>query len=320
MKVSLMLRGRNGGDLDVTALTEEIVWEGRMTGQPGKLSFALLAAEGVAFEEGAPVELTVDGKDRFSGYVFARSRRDARRMTVTAYDQLRYFKNRDTYVLADMSCSEIFAKVCGDFGLKHSVVHASAHVLPPKVYDDRTIGDIVQDAIDLTLAETGRRFFVRDDFGTLEHLDVAELATDLVIGDGSLMTGSLYETAIDKDSFSVVKLSRESRREEKRGMALARDEANTERWGVLQYYEKVKEGINDAQMRARAEALLAQKSRVTKTLVLDALGDWRALPGCGVWVESQQMDERLSREMRVLAATHTLKNELHTMRLTMEAV
>lgn len=52
----------------------------------------------INFQEGAAVRLKVDGKPVFFGFVFSKKRDKDQIIEVTAYDQLRYLNNKDTYV------------------------------------------------------------------------------------------------------------------------------------------------------------------------------------------------------------------------------
>jgi len=73
-------------------------WETTRAGQPGKLTFNVVKDNMIDFQEGNPVIFRVDGQDVFFGFVFTKGRDKDQIIKVTAYDQLRYLKNKDTYV------------------------------------------------------------------------------------------------------------------------------------------------------------------------------------------------------------------------------
>lgn len=244
----------------------------------------------------------MNGTKLFFGWVFAKGRTKREQTSVTAYDQLRYLKNADTYVfpmkgVQPDTASQRFVKLCTDFQLQHRVVTASSYVLPTKVYDSKTLADIIQDGIDHALIGTGKWFLVRDNFGTLEFLDAAELRTNLILGDASLMTGYDYKTSIDDDTYNQVKLVRENKETAKRELYIVKDSSTIARWGMLQHYEKVDESMNAKQIEARADQLLKLKNRVTRKLQLDCIGDFRVMPGNSVWVETEMDDMKISRYM-----------------------
>ena len=310
---------------DASELLIGATWSGQISGQPGKLAADIVRDGALKFYEGSRISLTVDGFKLFFGWVFAKGRKTKDTTSVTAYDQLRYMKNTDTYVfpiknIPTGTASERFTKLCADFGLQCKIVHPSSHQLPKKLYDSKTLADIAQDGIDLTLIDTGQWFLIRDNFGTLEFLDIAKLKTKLILGDASLMTGYNYQTSINDDTYNQIKLVQENKEAAKREVYIVKDSSTIDRWGLLQYYEKVDENANAAQIKARADQLMKLKNRVTRKLQLDCIGDFRVMPGNGIWVETQMDDMMISRYMMVHSCSHTIKNWLHTMKLNLEVV
>lgn len=310
---------------DASQLLISATWSGQISDQPGKLAFDIVRDGTLKFYEGSRISLTVDGYKLFFGWVFSKSRKTKDTTSATAYDQLRYLKNTDTYLfpmknIPSGTASERFSKLCTDFGLQHKVVHPSSYQLPKKLYDSKTLADMTKDGIDLTLINTGQWFLVRDHFGTLEFLDMAQLKTKLIVGDASLMTGYDYQTSIDDDTYNQIKLVQENKEAAKREIYIVKDSATIDRWGLLQHYEKVDENANLAQIKARADQLMKLKNRVTRKLQLDCIGDFRVMPGNGIWVETQMDDMMISRYMMVHTCSHTIKNRLHTMKLNLEVV
>jgi hypothetical protein len=249
-----------------------------------------------------------------------KDRKDNITTTATAFDQKRYLKNSDTRNFPEGTGSNRFSKLCGDFQLKHRIMHPSGVVLSAKIYDSKSIGDMIDDSIDLTLINSGKWYAVRDNFGTLEWLDISALKTDLILGEFSLMTGYSYKTSIDEDTYNQIKLVQENKQTQKRDVYIVRDSGTIARWGLLQHYEKVAEDATETQIRQRADQLMKLKNRVTRSLSIDALGDFRVMPGNSVWVETKMDDMAISRYMLVHAVSHTIKNRMHTMKVTLEVV
>lgn len=321
MEIELLIQDNQIGTIyDASTLAKTITWTGQVAGQAGKLQFDIVRDGTLQFYEGSPVRLKVDGRGFFFGWVVSKTRRDSEITTVTALDQLWYMKNADTYVFEDMTASDIFQNVCADFRLTAKVVHPSGFILPAKVYDGKSIADIVQDAIDLTLVNTREWYMIRDNYGTLEFLDMAKLKTNLILGDASLMTHYNYQTSIEQDTYNQIKLVKDNNDGEKRDVYIAMDSSTIDRWGLLQYYETVDEQANEKQIEERADQLLLLKNRVERKLSLDALGDWRVMPGNGIWVETALDDVVLSRYMIVHKCSHKLENQKHTMSVTLEVI
>jgi hypothetical protein len=305
---------------DASGLLIGATWSGQLAGQPGKLAFDVVRDGTLKFYEGSPCSLIVDGHKLFFGWVFSKERKDDKTTSAVAYDQKRYLKNSDTRNFPEGTGSDRFARLCGDFDLKHKVVHPSGVMLPAKIYDNKTLADMIEDSIGLTLINAGKWYAVRDNFGTLEWLDLSALKTSLILGEYSLMTGYSYKTSIAEDTYNQIKLVRENKETQKRDVYIVKDSGTIARWGLLQHYEQVDENANEAQIKQRADQLMKLKNRVTRSLSIDAIGDFRVMPGNSVWVETKMDDMAISRYMLVHAVSHTIKNKLHTMKVTLEVV
>ena len=83
---------------DITTLVKSARWKTRRVGSPAQLSLTLIADPAIEITEGGIVTLTENGTGLFYGYVFKYSRNESEEISVTAYDQMRYLKNKDTYV------------------------------------------------------------------------------------------------------------------------------------------------------------------------------------------------------------------------------
>ena len=109
---------QNGSNVFFPIVTDDIQLELERKGSPGKLTFSVLKDSTINFQEGNPVRLTVDGKKMFYGFVFAKSRSKDDIIKVTAYDQLRYLKNKETYVYSNKTASEVLKMIAADFRLQ----------------------------------------------------------------------------------------------------------------------------------------------------------------------------------------------------------
>ena len=320
MEIEFIAQDRNGGTMyDISEVTSDITWDTQMSGQPGKLSFSYLQDEKVTLEEGSIVRLKVAGKGVFFGYIFSRKSQNDGKINVVAYDQLRYMKNKNFYKVVGMTASQVFEKLCKDTELKYKTVNASSFVLPDRVYDDRTIFDIIQQGIDETLAYSREWYMVRDNFGIVEFVDLKSLKTDLVIGDESLLSDYDYSSSIDSDTYNQIKLSKENKATNKRDVYIVKDSSTIGKWGLLQYYEKMDENANTAQIADKADKLLKLKNRPSKSLSLSCLGDLRVFSGCQVILDiSSLRKEGLERKYFIVnKCQHKFSNNLHTMELEM---
>ena len=101
---------------DITpAVLEGISWVTERRGTSGKLTFKCLFDENNIFEEGDLVTVKYKGQKVFYGFIFTISRDRDKILSVTAYDQLRYLKNRDVYEYRNKKASEVITMLANDF-------------------------------------------------------------------------------------------------------------------------------------------------------------------------------------------------------------
>ena len=323
MNIEIIVQDSKSGIVyDISELVTLIKWETSLINQPGKLTFSYLEDEKISINEGSSLSFKVDGKGVFFGYIFKRGKKKDEKIPVTAYDQMRYLKNKDTYVLSNLTASQIFTTLCNDFKLSAKVKDASSYIVSPRVYDNKTLFEIIQHAIDETLINTGNWYMIRDNFGKLEFVSINSLKTDVFIGDESLLIDFDYESSIDDDTYNQIKLIKENKETKKREIYIVKDSNTIKQWGLLQYFEKMDENANAAQIQARAEMILKLKNRATKKLKLECLGDLKVFVGSGIVLGISDLEKEgmaASQYFMVTTCSHTFQNDLHTMKLELQA-
>ena len=270
---------------DITSLVTDASWKTVRTGSPAQLDFTILADDAVKIEHGGVVAFRDDNKGHFYGYVFKYSHSDDGKISVTAYDQLRYLKNKDTYVITGKRADQILQMIAADFKLKTGTLANTGYVIPSMIEDSQTLFDIILKALDLTLINSKQMYYLWDDFGALRISNVREHHINLIVGDGSLANGYSYESSIDSDTANRIKLIRDNKDSGKRDVYIVQDSNSMARWGILQHYEKVAEGLNKAQIEAQASNMLALKNRPTVKLNIDALADLTVRAGRSLFIK-----------------------------------
>ena len=256
---------------------------------PGKCTFTIY--DNFMIPNGSTVYLKVDGEGFFKGYVFKSSVNQNDETEITAYDQMRYLKNEDTIYYSDKSASEIFADICKRNGLKYDVVWNATYKNLPYLYDKKSMFDILKTAIEENLRNTGNRYFVRDEYGTLKFINIEKRKTDLIVGTGSICTGFDYEQSIDDETYNVIKLYRDNNDTGQRDVWQAQDSDNIKKWGRLQYVDTVDENASAAQIKALAKNMLSVMNREHRTLSLSVIGFYGLRAGDGIKVELPMVDE-----------------------------
>lgn len=317
---------RNGITFDVSDVVSDMTITTYLEDNPGKLEFTVLANSPLEFWEGATVSVVLDGYNMFKGFVFKKSRdQDVRKIKVTCYDQLRYLKNKDSRLFENVTSNQIFEQLCKDFVLKYKTVDASSHKCAPRSEDATSLYDMIKNALDDTLANTGQWYFIRDNFGTLEHLNITSCVRPEVLGDKSFVTGFSYESSIESDVYNQIKLYRDNETTKKRDVFIVNDTKNggqkLKEWGILQLYEKIDESYNVAQIESRALEMLKHYCDTRRSLTLHCLGIKEFFAGCIFKCKIADLgDISLNSYMLVTECTHKLSNEEHTMDLKTEVV
>lgn len=312
MKVDLIIQ--NGSTIYYPIVAEGISLSWDRKGSPGKLKFSVVKDSVLSFQEGNAVKLTVDGTDMFYGFVFTKSRSGSSPnvIEVTAYDQLRYFKNKGTYVYSNKKASEVIKMIAEDFGLSVGELEDTKHVIGSRTEDNATLFDIAQNALDETLQAKTQLYVLYDKVGKLTLQNIENMKLNLLI-DADTIGGYSYSSTIDKQSFNQIKITFENKDSGKREIFIAKDSANINKWGLLQYTDTVELSSSGA---AKAEALLKLYNTKTRTLsISDALGDVRVRAGSSVIVKLGLGDINVQSYLLVESVTHKFKQEQHLMDL-----
>ncbi len=305
---------QNGEVVYQPVIEGEITWETERKGTPGKLSFNILKDEIINFQEGNRVTFTYNGEKIFYGFVFNKSRDKSPIIKVVAYDQLRYFKNKETFVYTNKTAGALLKKICSEFRLKWGNVEDTEYVIASRVEDNTTLFDIMQNALDLTLQNKGKMYILYDDFGNLALRNVESLKLDLIINEETAQDFD-YKSSIDGETYNKIKLSYENKETGKREIYIAKDGTNINKWGVLQYFDTIDEKTNG---KAKADALLKLYNDKTRNLTIkDAFGDARVRGGSSVVVILNLGDVNVRNYMLVEKVKHTFSINLHTMDLTL---
>lgn len=303
---------QNGTKLFIPAVEEGIEWSTERTGTPGKLTFKVLIDDVLDIQEGNAVRFKWNDQNVFYGFIFSKKRDKEKIYTITAYDQLRYLKNKETYVYENMTAGEVIQMICADFGMQAGDMDDTGYVIPSRVEDNQTLFDIIGNALDQTLTNTGFMYVMYDDFGkvTLKGLD--NMAVPLLI-DEETGENFDYESSIDGETYNKIKLIYDNEETGQRDVYVAQDSNNMNNWGVLQHYDTLSEGENG---QAKADALLSLYNQKTRRLTIQgAFGDCRVRAGSLVGVIMDLGDVKLQNFMLVENCRHVFKLDEHTMEL-----
>ncbi|SFR78611.1 XkdQ/YqbQ family protein [Anaeromicropila populeti] len=291
---------------EISQLVNKVSYTDKLNDGCSKLEFSYIN-NNLEIKNGSIVRFQYNNAKIFYGVVFRHERSDKNEVSVTAYDLLRYCKATDTIIIKEDTISTLTKKMCTYFGLPTGTITDTKYKLSTSVVDNKTWLDIIYSAISDTLLNKGKKYLLRDEYGTIAIRDVDELKLNLVLGDRSLVYGYEYEKSIDEDYYNYIKLIANN----KPYVTRADLEAITE-FGLLQYSETLDDKINIAQANAKADALLKLYNREAESLSIKCLGDTRIRAGSGFFAKIE--DIGLEKYLFVKEVKHDFV-PVHTMNL-----
>ena len=304
----------HNGKLYSPLVEEGITWSTERKGCPGELKFKVLKDETLDFAEGDAVRLKVNDNEIFYGFVFKKQRDKEHLISVTAYDQLRYLKNKDTYKFENTKASGIVKTIADDFNLQTGEIEDTGFVIKSRVEKNTALIDMIQTALDLTLENTKQMYVMYDDFGKIALKSLESMKVDVMVDEESGQNFD-YTSTIDSNTYNKVKLLEETEKNDIGKPYYAYDLSNMNQWGILQYFDTLKEGENG---QAKAEALLDLYNKKTRNLsIKKVIGDVRVRAGSLIPVFLNLGDMEVGHYFLVEKCKHEFKENEHFMDLTL---
>ena len=240
----------------------DITWKTERKSYPGELKFDIIMDDTIKnITEGNAVRLRKDNNNIFFGFIFSKSREKEKVISITAYDQLRYFKNKDTYVYENKTAGELVKMLANDFNMQTGTIENTGFKIASRVEDNTTLFDMIQNAIDLTVQNKKELYVLYDDFGKIALKNIASMVLDCLV-DEETAENYTYKSTIDEETYNQIKLTRENDKTGKRDVYMAKDSSKINEWGVLQYYDTLQDGENG---QAKADALLELYNKKQKS-------------------------------------------------------
>jgi hypothetical protein len=317
--VELLIGNVEGTKTYQPAVQEGIEWSTERKNTPGKLVFKVIKDDILDFSEGSPVRMRVDGDNIFFGFVFKQQRSKDGIITVTAYDQLRYLKNKDTKVYEDKTAAQFIQMVADEYALTAGTLEDTKYIIESRVEENTSLFEMIANALDLTLTNTKQMYVLYDDFGKLTLKSLASM--DVGVPGAYLMideeTGENYDytSSIDDNTYNQIKLTYDNEETGIRDVFMAKSTENINKWGILQYFETLQKGENGQE---KANALLELYNQKTRSLqITNAIGDNRVRAGSMIFIHLALGDVKIKNRMLVEKCRHLYKEGEHWMDLTL---
>lgn len=284
------------------------------TGVPGKLTFTVIKDSKLNFTEGDEVRFFWNRKEIFLGFVFEKNRSGKDEIEVTCYDQLRYLKNKDSYIYKDITASELIKRLAKDFGLKVGSIADTKYKIKKRVEDNQTLFDMILTALDETCKNRKEIYVMYDSFGKLTLKNISDMKVNLLISDKTAQ-GYSYKSSIDGETYNVIKLVYNNEEESVRNSYISQDINTMKQWGTLQYYEEINDQMDLKELSAKMLEFYNQKTR--SLTISSAFGDTRVRAGSMILVLLELGDIKISNYMMVEKVSHKF-DEIHLMDLTLK--
>lgn len=325
------------GKIFAPVTLDEITLTRVRKGAPSVLEFKVMKDDGMGklggFAVGDEVIYQV-GKDKtFYGFVFKKTRTKEGVITVTAYDQIRYLKNKYSFVYTNKTASDVIKDIATVYGLRYTAdsIADTEFVIAKRSEDNVTMLNAIQNALDITMMsqEVDKRklFVLYDDFATLTLKNIEDMFTDYAITANTAQDFT-YSTSIDGSTYNSIELYRDNRNNidqqsnntdgvsARQIFPRVEDTNNIARWGLLRLSEKINEAVQNPQ--AYAENLLDLFNKEQRSLeITKAYGDLSVRGGSGIIVCLDLGDMILRTRMIVDKVVHHFNQSEHWMDLTL---
>lgn len=251
----------------------------------------------------------IDIASKEIGYIFTIKPSKDGTMDITAYDQLRYFKNKDTYMYKNKTLDRLIRMIAKDYNLRTGTLDNTKYPVT-RIDSDATLFDIIGNNFDETLMATGNIFTLYDEFGKIMLRKPWKVN---VLIDADTGQDYNYSKSIDSNVYNQIKLAYENKTTGSLDLYVSKSGKSINKWGVLQYYEK----IDDPKVaKLKGKLLLKMYNQVSRTLnISGAFGNINVRAGCLLPVLLTLYDIKISGYMLVDKVTHSFENGSHTMDL-----
>ena len=320
MNMELLIAAKDSGKIwDAATLSQSVDYTTNRTGTPGQLKFTLINQEGISFDVGDVVRLSVDGQLIFYGWIFTISRDRWGVTDITCYDRLRYLKANASYAFYGETAGAIIRQIAEDFNLPLGTIEDTGYALPSLVMEDKTCLDIISEAIQQTLLNAGKIYVFFYDGNGLSLREAGNMKSPVVIGEKSLLTDYTYQRDIDQQTYNSIKLVQPNEETGRAEVYQVEDSETIGKWGLLRLYQKVDEALNPAQITEQAKQSLSYYNRPLNTLKLSSLGVLGLRAGMMLLVNIPGVESAEKKYVLLEKVSHTFENDTHTMDIeTME--
>lgn len=309
-KAELIFQNNLNGEVwELSEVATSISFKTKRRGEPSSIEIEVVTT--LDFPYGSSLAVKIDEVKLFYGFLFKVKKGKQNKRTLVFFDQLKYLLRSNTYVFKDLNLNQVISAIAKDFQLKTGALNAPTTKLPTILKEDKSALDAIQECMDEVLTRTGRLCVFWDEFGSLRIDEPKNLMIQTVLADASIISDFEWEGSIE-DSANIVKLVHDNKKTGRREVYIYQDTNNIKKWGKLQFFKKMDENANEAQIKQMGEMYIKLKNRPTESVSLSfSVGDLSFRAGKAVYVDVREIG--LSGWYVLEEVEHVFKGSSHTM-------
>ncbi|MFI3227910.1 MAG: hypothetical protein R3Y09_10975 [Clostridia bacterium] len=152
-------------------------------------------------EQGNTLSLYINGNLYFLGKIFEFSS-DYNEISITAYDNLLYFKSKDTILVKNTTASTLLKEVCAKIGLHTGSIIDTSYCLPYTLYENTSYFDIFSSILDSTSQISAKNYVLSDKLGYITLVEQNCYSKTIEVDEKFLL--STYSHTSAQDTCNVV--------------------------------------------------------------------------------------------------------------------
>lgn len=280
-KINILIQ--NGDKVYSPVVVNDVTVTNTWRTSAGILKFTVLDDGTAEIINGSAVAFRYNNEPVFYGYIFEHERDLNNTINITCYDQLRYLKNKDSFVY-NSSYSDLLLYIAKKYGMKTGVVENTGYVIPDRIEED-TLLDILETAASITNTQTGGMYVLYDDFGKLTLKSIGNMNSGVYIDNSAAGSFSIKKD-IDFDVYNRVVIAYDNTSTGVRELYISNDSEKQAKWGVLQYYERADSEDTPEVIKKNADILLKKLNIENSNVsVKQCVGNIKVRGGSGVYVK-----------------------------------
>ena len=130
--------------------------------------------------------------------------------------------------------------IADDYALNVGTLEDTGYVIESRVEENTSLFEMIANALDLTLTNTGEMYVLYDDFGKLTLKSLSSMYVGVpgayLMIDEETGENFDYTSSIDENTYNKIKLTYDNEDTGYREVYIAQDSSNINKWGILQYF------------------------------------------------------------------------------------